>query len=70
MKSRITDTLLKSLKPLKDGPKLKRSALRNGLNLVVAKTVGKRWEYRFRFEGKWQTLSLGLYELAGLIRSL
>ena len=66
MKKIITGVFLKNLKYVKDGPKVQRYAIGHGLNFVVNQSGGKRWEYRFRFEGKWQTLSLGVYDLVGL----
>jgi len=63
---KLTDVKIRSLKPVEGGPQVKRYADGHGLNFVVTRAGGRRWEYRFRFEGKWQTLTLGTYPLMGL----
>ena len=64
--NKLTDTKIRNLKPIEGGPQVKRYADGHGLNFVVTRAGGRRWEYRFRFEGKWQTLTLGTYPLMGL----
>ena len=66
MENRLTDVKIRGLKPAKDGPKVKRYADGRGLNFVVSQSGGKWWEYRFKFDEKWQTLSLGVYPVVGL----
>ncbi|MDR1044775.1 MAG: tyrosine-type recombinase/integrase [Candidatus Adiutrix sp.] len=63
---RLSDVKIRAIKPAENGPAVKRYADGHGLNFVITRAGGKRWEYRFRFEGKWQTLSLGSYPLLGL----
>jgi len=66
MENKLTDVKIKAIKPANDGSKLKRYADGHGLNLVVSQSGGKWWEYRFRFEGKAQTLSIGTYPVVSL----
>ncbi len=66
MDNKLTDVKIRAIKPAKDGPRLKRYPDGHGLNLVVSQSGGKWWEYRFRFEGKEQTLSIGSYPVVGL----
>lgn len=67
MKSgKLSDVKLRAIKPAENGSKVKRYTDGHGLNFVVSRSGGKWWEYRFRFEGKEQTLSLGSYPLVGL----
>jgi len=66
MENKLTDVKVKAIKPVDDGFRLKRYSDGHGLNLVVSRSGGKWWKYRFRFEGKEQTLSLGTYSVFGL----
>ena len=66
MDNKLTDVKIRAIKPAKDGSKLKRYSDGHGLNLVVSQSGGKWWEYRFRFEGKAQTLSIGSYPVVSL----
>ncbi len=63
MSGKLSDTKIKNLKP---GPKLMKHADGGGLTLVVTPSGGKNWWFRYRFEGKEQTLSLGSYPVITL----
>lgn len=54
----LTDTALRNAKP---GPTLTRIADEKGLCLEIAPNGGKRWRFRYRFNGKANMLSLGVY---------
>lgn len=58
MSGELSDVKIKNLKP---GPKLAKYVDGGGLTLVVTPSEGKNWWFRYRFEGKEQTLSLGTY---------
>jgi integrase len=59
----LTDTAIKAAKS-KDKPiKLFDS---NGLFLLIATQGGKWWRFKYRYQGKHKTLSLGVYPLVGL----
>jgi len=66
MDNKLTDVKIRAIKPPNDGSRLKRYSDGHGLNFVVSQSGGKWWEYRFRFEGKAQTLSIGAYPVVGL----
>lgn len=55
---RLTDAKIKNAKP-KDKP-FKLAAGR-GLHLLVKPDASKHWQFRFRFEGKENTLAFGRY---------
>ena len=55
---RITDIKIKSLKP-KEKPY--KQAAGRGLHLLVKPDGSKHWHFRFRFEGKENTISMGRY---------
>jgi len=63
MGGKLSDAKIKNLKP---GPKLAKHADGGGLTLVVTPAGGKNWWFRYRFEGKEQTLSLGTYPVITL----
>ncbi|WP_243363067.1 tyrosine-type recombinase/integrase [Fundidesulfovibrio terrae] len=54
----LTDLAVRNAKP---GPNLIRIADDRGLCLEVAPAGGKRWRFRYRFNGKPNMLSLGVY---------
>jgi integrase len=54
----LSDTAIRSAKP--DAKDIKLSDER-GLYLLVAKTGGKLWRFKYRFEGKEKKLSFGSY---------
>ena len=66
MSGRLTDIQIRNFKP---GPKLQKHADGGGLVLVVTSSGGKNWWFRFRFEGKEQTLSLGSWPVVGLAKA-
>lgn len=66
MSGKLSDAKIKNLKP---GPKLAKYADGGGLNLVVTPSGGKNWWFRYRFEGKEQTLSLGTYPVVTLLEA-
>ncbi|WP_298303018.1 integrase arm-type DNA-binding domain-containing protein [uncultured Erythrobacter sp.] len=59
----LTDTKIKSLKPLK---KPYKRADGGGLNLMVNPNGSKLWRLAYRFEGKQKMLSGGAYPAVGL----
>jgi len=66
MSGKLSDAKIKNLKP---GPKLTKYADGGGLTLVVTPSGGKNWWFRYRFEGKEQTLSLGTYPAVTLLEA-
>lgn len=66
MRGKLSDVKIKHLKP---GPKLAKYADGGGLTLVVTPSGGKNWWFRYRFEGKEQTLSLGTYPVVTLLEA-
>ncbi|MBI4804622.1 MAG: tyrosine-type recombinase/integrase [Desulfovibrio sp.] len=54
----LTDLAVRNAKP---GPTLVRIADARGLSLEIAPSGGKRWRFRYRFNGKANMLSLGVY---------
>jgi len=60
---KLTDVQIRNFKP---GPKLQKYTDGGGLILVVTPAGGKNWRFKFRYEGKEQTLSLGQYPELGL----
>ncbi len=54
----LTDIQVKTAKPKEKDYKLTDG---RGLYLVVASTGGKRWRFKYRFEGKEKLLALGIY---------
>ena len=54
----LSDTAIRSAKP--DAKDIKLSDER-GLYLLVAKTGGKLWRFKYRLEGKEKKLSFGSY---------
>jgi integrase len=60
---KLSDIFIRNLKPRLGQVKY---ADGGGLTLVVTPAGGKNWWFRFRFEGKEQTLSLGAYPAVGL----
>ena len=63
MSGKLSDVKIKNLKP---GAKLAKYADGGGLTLVVTPSAGKNWRFRYRFDGKEQTLSLGSYPVITL----
>jgi len=63
MSGKLSDVKIKNLKPV---TKLAKYADGGGLTLVVTPSGGKNWWFRYRFEGKEQTLSLGSYPVVTL----
>ncbi len=59
----LTDTALKALKP-RDKPYTATDD--KGLSVVVAPTGGIAWRYRYRINGKYETLTLGKYPALSL----
>ncbi len=55
---KLTDTVIKSLKPEK---KLYKITDGKGLNITVHPNGGKYWRLSYRFGGKQKTLALGVY---------
>ena len=62
----LTDTTIRNAKP---GPKPRRLADGGGLTLSIRPNGTKAWRLRYRFHGKEQQLSLGLYPDVGLKRA-
>jgi integrase len=62
-KGKLTDIQIRSFKP---GPKPQKHADGSGLVLVVTPAGGKNWWFRFRFQEKEQTLSLGAWPVVTL----
>lgn len=62
----LKDIQIKQAKPAE---KLYRLRDGGGLVLNIVETGGKRWQYRYTFEGKEKTLSLGLYPGVSLIQA-
>ena len=60
---KLSDVLIRSLKP---AAKLQKFSDGGGLLLVVTPAGGKVWRFKFRFNGKEQSLSLGSYPVVGL----
>ncbi len=60
---KLSDVQIRSLK---SGDKLQKFSDGGGLILVVTPAGGKLWRFKFRFEGKEQTLSLGSYPVVSL----
>lgn len=58
MKQHLNDPIIKNTKPNDKTQKLSDGG---GLFLYVEPNGSKRWRYRYKFEGKEQLLSLGLY---------
>lgn len=58
MGGKLTDTLLRSLKPTS---KLQKIGDGGGLFLFVYSTGGMAWRYLYRFDGKQKTLTVGKY---------
>ena len=56
--AKLTATEVKQAKP---GDKDRKLSDGGGLFLLVAKTGGKRWRYKYRFAGKEKLLALGTY---------
>ena len=54
----LTDTALRNVKP---GAKPFKLYHERGLFLIVTPTGGKWWRFKYRFDGKHKTLSLGVY---------
>ena len=54
----LTDTKIKSAKPKEKDYKLFDGG---GLFLIMAKSGGKRWRFKYRFNDKEKVLSLGTY---------
>ncbi len=54
----LTDIAVRNAKP---GPKIIRLADARGLSLEISPSGGKRWRFRYRFDGKANMLSLGVY---------
>ena len=54
----LTDTAIRNAKP---GPKPRRLADGGGLTLSIRPNGTKAWRFRFRFRGKEQQLSAGIY---------
>ena len=59
----LTATAVKALKPKDKDYKVFDS---QGLFLLVAKTGGKRWRLKYRFDGKEKILALGVYPVLSL----
>jgi hypothetical protein len=61
----LTDKVVSQAKPKE---KLYRisDGIRNGLSLEVSPEGGKRWRFRYRFNGKAKMISLGTYPLIPL----
>lgn len=60
---KLTDTLIKSLKPTDKQQKISDG---EGLNLLVMPNGSKLWRYRYKFGGKEKMISLGAYPAIGL----
>ncbi len=54
----LTDTALRNVKP---GAKPFKLYHERGLFLIVTPAGGKWWRFKYRFDGKHKTLSLGVY---------
>ncbi|WP_243366071.1 tyrosine-type recombinase/integrase [Fundidesulfovibrio soli] len=54
----LTDLAVRNAKP---GPTLIRIADERSLSLEISPNGGKRWRFRYRFNGKAKMLSLGVY---------
>ena len=63
MGGKLTDTLLRSLKPT---DKLQKIGDGGGLFLFVLPTGGLSWRYLYRFQGKQKTFVIGRYPETGL----
>ena len=59
----LTDTKIKSAKPKEKDYKLFDGG---GLFLIIAKSGGKRWRFKYRFNDKERVLSLGTYPTLSL----
>ena len=62
---RFTDIQIRNLKPSVAG-KLFKKAVGNGLFIVIKADGSKHWHFRYRFDGKENTLSMGRYPSVGL----
>ena len=60
----LNDRAIKSAKPKERDYKLTDG---EGLFLLVAKTGGKRWRFKYRFDGKEKIVSIGTYPAISLI---
>lgn len=60
----LTDTAIRTTKPSKRPVKLFDGG---GLFLLVTPTGGKWWRFRYRFGGKENSLSVGVYPHVGLV---
>ncbi len=58
MNEKLTDTLLRAVKPT---GKLQKLSDGNGLFLFVLPTGGMSWRYLYRFDGKQKTYTIGRY---------
>lgn len=61
---RITDATIKNLK-VKDDKQWKFT-IGDGLFVLITKTGSKLWRYKYRFNGREKSLSLGKYPVVGL----
>lgn len=66
--NKLTDAQARNAKPNKDTGKASKISDGGGLTLLV-KEVGKYWQLRYRFLGKEQTLSLGVYPQVSLAQA-
>lgn len=65
-KNALTNKIVSDVRPSQKQIKLFDG---RGLLLLVAPRGGKWWRFRFRFEGKHQTLALGTYPSVSLARA-
>jgi integrase len=61
----LTDIQVRNAKPVADGKQRKLSDA-GGLTLLVRPTGSKLWQFRYRFDGKEKTLSIGAYPSVSL----
>ena len=57
----LTDIQIKQLPPPEDGKKVYKIHDQGGLFLEVPQKGSKRWRFRYKFQGKSQQISLGVY---------
>ena len=62
----LTDTKIKNSKPQAKQYKLYDTA---GLFMIVAPSGGKWWRFKYRFDGKAKTISMGTYPEVSLAKA-
>lgn len=62
----LSEAEVRCVKPLRHPRKLSDE---RGLYLLVTPTGGRYWRYNYRFNGKFNTLALGIYPDVSLVKA-